>query len=113
MSTTYNAPTAKCTCTAFRKGHNLGPDLDAERVAAMVAQGIDQWAASRVVYGGERAPRPLTPEETPRWVRLSLLARLPWLRLEPETGAAGDGLVTAVGCALAIACLILIAAVGR
>jgi hypothetical protein len=108
VSTTLNQP-SRCTCTSFRQTHRLGPDLDAERVAAMVAQGIDQWTASLIVYSAEPGVLPPTVEETPRWVRLSLLLRLPWLRL--EAGSIAEDFLLWIGCLLAAGLFITVLAV--
>jgi hypothetical protein len=98
-----------CTCANYR-GKTLGPDHDAERVAAMVTAGIDQWAASRAVWGGEPPP-PMTAADVPAWVRLVTAVRLPWLRL--EAGAVSDSLVIYLGCLFTLAAVVASAGLGR
>ena len=71
-----------CTCTA-----DLGRD-DTDRLRALVAGGMGQWEASRLLWGGVRAP--LEREAFAEWARASFMARFPWLRLPtvwPESGA--------------------------
>lgn len=71
---------SECTCAHFRG--TLGPDIEAERVAELVAAGWSQRGASLLVWApellDERAP--LTRWTVAEWVRGQLLARSPWLR---------------------------------
>lgn len=69
-----------CTCE----------DKDLDRLRALMAKGIPQWEASRILWSPTVPPGQTVAVQTPgawatRFVRAVLTARLPWLRLPTPT----------------------------
>ena len=70
-------PSSRSDCTCG--------DPDVDRVLALMADGLDQITASRIVWGGV-PDVPATPEQVAPWVRRRFAEAFPWLRV--ESGAA-------------------------
>jgi hypothetical protein len=85
-------PTSVTTLCCGDHGSN---DADVRHLWALMASGLSQPAASRIVWGG--VPDLPEPGNAAGWVRRTLAARLPWLG---EAGAVSPLLLVAAWVAL-------------
>jgi hypothetical protein len=85
-------------------------DPDHERVLELMTFGYSQWDASRYVFAGEPLPAPTGPSGWREWVRASLQALFPDLRLE---AGRVDGAVLWACSILALFFWFLLAMAGR
>lgn len=109
--TTSTLPASQTTIPRAERPccHDVGTyDADVQRLRDLIGQGIEQPAASRIIWAGD--PAPTDPALVAGWVRRQLVGRLPWLRL--ESGEVGPGAVW-LGCLALTVFVVALAVVGR